>query len=250
MGSVVIIGGTSGIGRELARHYLGAGRRVVITGRDAERAQGVAAELADAAGLAGLAGIAGAEEDASTSPARGLAVDLSRPHDIAAALADVGPVDRLALVAIERDMNTIANYDIDKAIRLTTLKLVGYHAVVHALRPRLSPDSSVLLFGGVAKDRPYEGSTTVSTINAGVIGMMRTLAVELAPVRVNSLHTWMIEDSPFWRDKPEVVEWAGSRTLTNRLPTSADVVGAAALLLDNAGLNAVDLRVDCGMWER
>jgi NAD(P)-dependent dehydrogenase (short-subunit alcohol dehydrogenase family) len=246
MGSVVIIGGTSGIGRELARHYLGAGQPVVITGRDAERAQGVAAELAEAAGIAGT----GTGEDASTSPARGLAVDLSRPHDIAEALADIGPVDRLALVAIERDMNTIANYDIDKAIRLTTLKLVGYHAVVHALRPRLSPDSSVLLFGGVAKDRPYEGSTTVSTINAGVIGMMRTLAVELAPVRVNSLHTWMIEDSPFWRDKPEVVEWASSRTLTNRLPTSADVVDAAALLLDNAGLNAVDLRVDCGMWER
>lgn len=236
MGSVVIIGGTSGIGRELARHYLAEkGQSVVITGRDAERAQGVAAELADA----------------SDNPlARGLAVDLNRPHDIAAALADVGPVDRLALVAIERDMNTIANYDIDKAIRLTTLKLVGYHAVVHALKPQLSPDSSVLLFGGVAKDRPYEGSTTVSTINAGVVGMTRTLAVELAPVRVNSLHTWMIEDSPFWKDKPEIVEWASSRTLTNRLPTSADVVAAAALLLDNAGLNSVDLRVDCGMWER
>ncbi|WP_406458060.1 SDR family oxidoreductase [Streptomyces sp. NBC_01622] len=241
MGSVVIIGGTSGIGRELARNYLDMGRPVVITGRDAERARGVAAELAAAAR---------AEDDAGTLPVRGLAVDLSQPHDIAAALADVGPVDRLVLVAIERDMNTIANYDIDKAVRLTTLKLVGYHTVVHALKSRLSPDSSVLLFGGMAKDRPYEGSTTVSTINAGVIGMMRTLAVELAPIRVNSLHTWMIEDSPFWRDKPEMVKWAAGHTLTHRLPTSADVVDAAALLLDNPGLNAVDLRVDCGMWER
>jgi NAD(P)-dependent dehydrogenase (short-subunit alcohol dehydrogenase family) len=244
MGSVVIIGGTSGIGRELARYYLDMGRPVVITGRDAERARGVAAELAAAAGAG--AGT-GAEDDTGIPPVRGLAVDLSRPHGITAALADIGPVDRLALVAIERDMNTIANYDIDKAIRLTTLKLVGYHAVVHALKSRLSPDSSVLLFGGVAKDHPYEGSTTVSTINAGVIGMMRTLAVELAPIRVNSLHTWMIEDSPFWRDKPETVKWAGSHTLTHRLPTSADVVDAAALLLNNPGLNAVGLRVDCGM---
>ncbi|MFE9601176.1 SDR family oxidoreductase [Streptomyces hokutonensis] len=238
MGSVVIIGGTSGIGKELAQHYLDRGRSVVITGRDAERAGGVAAELAAAAR---------ATDNAEVPSAHGLAVDLSRPHYIAAALAGIGPVDRLVLVAIERDMNTIANYDIDKAVRLTTLKLVGYHAVVHALKSRLSPDSSVLLFGGVAKDHPYEGSTTVSTINAGVIGMMRTLAVELAPIRVNSLHTWMIEDSPFWRDKPETVKWAGSHTLTHRLPTSADVVDAAALLLDNPGLNAVGLRVDCGM---
>jgi NAD(P)-dependent dehydrogenase (short-subunit alcohol dehydrogenase family) len=179
----------------------------------------------------------------------GLALDLSHPHDIAAALADVGKVDRLALVAVERDMNNIADYDIDRAIRLTTLKLVGYHTVVHELRSRLSPDSAVLLFGGMAKDRPYEGSTTVTTINAGVVGMMRTLAVELAPMRVNSIHTWLIEDSPFWQDKPGIQEFGRSRTLTNRLSTSAEVVDAAAFLLENAAVNAVDLRVDGGMWE-
>ena len=52
------------------------------------------------------------------------------------ALAGVGPVRRLVLVAIERDENTVADYDIDRAIRLVTLKLVGYTEVVHTLLDR------------------------------------------------------------------------------------------------------------------
>ena len=50
------------------------------------------------------------------------------------ALADVGPVQSLVLAAIDRDQNSVADYDITRAIRLATLKLVGYTEVVHTLR--------------------------------------------------------------------------------------------------------------------
>ena len=52
----------------------------------------------------------------------------------------------------------------------STLKLVGYTEVVHALAPRLTDDASILLFGGQALRRPYPGSTTVTTVNGGVDG--------------------------------------------------------------------------------
>ncbi|HET9673082.1 MAG TPA: SDR family NAD(P)-dependent oxidoreductase, partial [Actinomycetota bacterium] len=45
--SVVVVGGTQGLGRDLARHYAEAGRRVVVTGRDPERAAKAAVELGD-----------------------------------------------------------------------------------------------------------------------------------------------------------------------------------------------------------
>ena len=48
----------------------------------------------------------------------------------------------------------------------------------------------------MARLRPYPGSTTVSAINAGVVGMVRTLSVELAPIRVNSIHPGIVGDSP------------------------------------------------------
>jgi NAD(P)-dependent dehydrogenase (short-subunit alcohol dehydrogenase family) len=227
MGVIVVVGGTAGIGLEIARHYADAGREVVVTGRDVDRAKAAADEI----------GV----------DARGLGFDLARPEEIGTALADVGPVGSLVLAAVERDQNAIADFDIESARHLVTLKLVGYAAVVGALRSRLSAASSVLLFGGQAKVRPYPGSTTVSTVNAGVEGLVRTLAVELAPVRVNSIHPGIVGDSPFWKDKPrQVLDRVRAGTLTGRLATMADIVSATVFLLDNPSVNDVHLVVDGG----
>jgi NAD(P)-dependent dehydrogenase (short-subunit alcohol dehydrogenase family) len=230
-GAVVVVGGTAGIGLEVARHYAAAGRFVVLTGRDLGRAEAIATEVGPTA--------------------RGAALDLADPHGIAAglepAVADVGVVQHLVLAGIERDANTVTDYDVDRAIRLTTLKLVGYTEVVHSLLPRIDRENgSVLLFGGQAKERPYPGSTTVSTINGGVVGMVTTMAVELAPLRVNSLHPGIVGDSPFWQGKEAALDGVVARTPTKRLVTMADVVGAATFLLENGAMNGVHLPVDGG----
>jgi NAD(P)-dependent dehydrogenase (short-subunit alcohol dehydrogenase family) len=226
-GAVLVIGGTGGLGCEIARHYLDAGREVVLSGRDRGRAEALAAELG--------------------AGARGIGVDLSRPDTVAGALAEVGPVAHLVLAAIDRGVNTVAGYDTAQAVDLATQKLVGYIEVVHALGSRLSDGSSIVLFGGQARVRPYPGSTMVSAVNAGVIGMVRTLSVELAPIRVNSIHPGIVGDSPFWADKPpQVIENFRSGTLTGRLATVADVVAATAFLLENRSVNGVDLVVDGG----
>ena len=146
-GSVLIVGGTGGIGREIARHYRDQGQDVIITGRDADRCSEIAAEIGE-----GVTGIG---------------FDLAKPGEIESALSGVGPVSRLVLSAIARDNNPIKQYDFEGAINLTTMKLVGYTQTVYVLLDRLSPESSVVLFGGLAKERPYPGSTTVTTVNAG-----------------------------------------------------------------------------------
>lgn len=225
-GSVVVVGGTSGLGKELARHYADAGRPVVVTGRDADRAAGVAGELGGQ----------------TTS----VAFDLAQPETIAPALAGVGTVDRLALVAIGRDQNTIRDYDMAAALRLVTLKLVGYTEVVHALVPKMHDDSSILMFGGLAKERPYPGSTTVTTVNHGVDGMVRAMTIELAPIRVNALHPGIVGDSPFWAGKTEAVEAVKARAPIGRAATMRDIVDAAVFLLENPSVAGTELRVDGG----
>jgi NAD(P)-dependent dehydrogenase (short-subunit alcohol dehydrogenase family) len=223
---VVIVGGTRGIGRELARAYAERGDDVVVTGRDADRAAEAAADIGGSA--------------------RGIALDLAQPGAIAGALADVGPVRHLALVAIDRDANRAKDYDLERALGLVTLKLVGYTETIHALLDRMTDDASILLFGGLAKDRPYPGSTTVSTVNGGVTGMVHTLAVELAPIRVNALHPGIVGDSPMWRDNEQMIESVTNRTPIGRPVTMAEIVGAARFLLENGGVNGVDLQVDGG----
>lgn len=227
--TIVVVGGTSGIGLELAKDIVAKGDRVVITGRDEARTKEIAATLG--------------------GNAEGIALDISEPHSIAGQLAGLGQVHGLVLAAIERDANTIRDYDIDRAIRLVTLKLVGYTATIHALLDRLEPsvDTGIVLFGGRAKDRPYPGSLTVSSINGGVVGMVNALALELAPIRVNGLHPGIIGDSPFWEDKPEgVLSGYESRTPGGALATMQDVVDATRFLLDGRGVSAVNLYVDRG----
>jgi NAD(P)-dependent dehydrogenase (short-subunit alcohol dehydrogenase family) len=225
-GAVVIVGGTSGLGRELARQFAERGREVVITGRDAERADAVAKEIGGNTSGAGF--------------------DLAEPHGISGALNGVGPVDHIVLAAIERDTNSVREYDIARAIRLATLKLVGYTEVLHCLHAQLHDDSSVLLFGGLAKERPYPGSTTVTSVNGAVETMVRTLAIELAPARVNALHPGIVGDSPYWEGNAGMLEAVKSRTPTGRLVTMEDVTGAALFLLENRSVNGVNLAVDGG----
>ncbi len=223
----VVIGGTSGIGLEVARERAARGDEVVLTGRDPDRAAEVAASVGDSVS--------------------GIAVDLNETHGLANALAGVGEVDRLVVAAIERDQNTIAEYDVDRATKLAVLKLVGYTEVIHTLLPRMNPESSVVLFGGRAKDRPYPGSITVSTVNGGVVGLVNALALEMAPIRVNALHPGIVGDSPFWAGKPDsVMDGYVSRTPTKRLASMEDIVGAVDFLLENRSVNATNLYVDGG----
>jgi NAD(P)-dependent dehydrogenase (short-subunit alcohol dehydrogenase family) len=227
VGDVVIVGGTQGLGRELARSYADDGRDVVVTGRDQARAEVAASEIGGAT--------------------RGIGFDLAEPHTIADALESVGAVDHLVLAAIERDTNKVAEYDIDGALRLVTMKLVGYTEVIHVLLPRLDDDSSILIYGGLARDRPYPGSTTVTTVNGGVTSLVRTLVIELAPIRVNAIHNGIVGDSPQWRDMPPERHHAlVDRTPIGRLVTMAESMSAARFLLENAGVNGINLALDGG----
>lgn len=225
-GSVVVVGGTRAIGQEVARHYAQRGVHVVLTGRDPDHVAAAAAEVG--------------------GDVTGITFDLAEPTAIAGALAGVGPVRRLVLAAIDRDQNSVAEYDIAKAIRLVTLKLVGYTEVVHTLRSRLTEDASIVLFGGMAKERPYPGSTTVTTVNGGVVGLTRTLVEELKPLRVNSIHPGVVGDSPYWAEKPAAVARYTSETPIGRLATMDEIRDATVFLLENAAVNGVDLIVDGG----
>jgi len=226
--SVVVIGGTAGIGLEFARLAINRGDSVVLTGRDTGRAEDVAKSLGE--------------------DARGLALDLAEPESLAAALGPIERVDTLVLAAVERDANSVTDYDIARATRLVTLKLVGYTEVVHSLLPKMPREAatSVVVFGGRAKDRPYPGSTTVSTVNGGVDGLVRTMALELAPIRVNAIHPGIVGDSPFWADKP--LDKYRSRTPSGELATMGDIVDTVDFLARNRSVTAASLYVDCG-WE-
>jgi NAD(P)-dependent dehydrogenase (short-subunit alcohol dehydrogenase family) len=225
MTTSVIVGGSSGLGHAIALRLAKRGDDVIITSRDRARADAAAHQIGPTA--------------------RGLPLDLSQPDTIDAALADVPGVDALVITAIEQGFNSLREFDIAGAIKSVTVKLVGYTETVRVLHDRFSPQASVVLFGGLAKERPYPGSTIVTAFNGGITGLIKTLAVEIAPHRVNAVHPGIVGDSPKWRDTPDHPHLA--RTPIGRLVTTAEVVDATEFLLGNTGVNAQDLFVDGGL---
>jgi NAD(P)-dependent dehydrogenase (short-subunit alcohol dehydrogenase family) len=225
-GSLIIVGGTHGLGRAVAELYASRGRSVIVTSRDQARADIAAQEIGGAT--------------------TGIALDLASPGTIAPSLAGVGAVHDIVLVAIERDYNSVTEYDIDRAVRLVTIKLVGYTEVIHALQSRLVRDGSIVVYGGLAKERPYPGSTTVTTVNDAMCGLIKTLAVELAPIRVNAIHPGVVGDHPAWKDKPDILKRLIERTPLGRLVTTDECATATAFLIDHPSVNAVNLYVDGG----
>ena len=225
MATSLVVGGSSGLGRFIAEHLAEQGDDVIITSRNTKRAQEVAAEIG--------------------GTTRGLAVTLAQPATIAAALAGIDEVDNVVVTAFAPTPITLNDFDITAAIAAITVKLVGYTEVVRCLHGRMSEQAAVVLFGGLAKDLPYPGSTMVTTHNGGISAVVKTLAVEIAPHRVNALHPGVVGDRPRWRDVPD--HPAAGRTPTKRLVTMADVADATVFLLRNPGVNAHDLILDGGM---
>jgi NAD(P)-dependent dehydrogenase (short-subunit alcohol dehydrogenase family) len=213
------------MGHAIALRLAKRGDDVIITSRDSARADSAARQIGPTA--------------------RGLSLDLSQPDTIAAALVDIPGVDALVITAVEQGLNSLREFDIARAIKSVTVKLVGYTETVRVLHDRFSPQASVVLFGGLAKERPYPGSTVVTAFNGGITGLVKTLAVEIAPHRVNAVHPGIVGDSPKWRDTPDHPHLP--RTPIGRLVTMAEVVDATEFLLCNTGVNAHDLIVDGGL---
>ena len=225
MTTSVIVGGSNGIGHALARHFAERGDTVFLTSRDLARAENAAADIGR-----------------DTHP---LAVDLAHPDTIAAAFAAVTEVDNLVLTASPGIPITLAGFDTAQAVQAVTVKLVGFAETVRALLDRFTPGAAVVLFGGLAKERPYPGSTMVTTFNAGISGLTRTLAIEIAPHRINAVHPAVVGDSPRWRDVPEPPHVA--KAPLGRAVTMAEIVDATDFLLRNTGMNGHDLHVDGGL---
>ena len=149
------------------------------------------------------------------------------------------------LAAIERDVNKVREYEIDAALRLVTMKLVGYTEVIHVLLPQMRDDSSILIYGGLARDRPYPGSTTVTTVNGGVTALVRTLVDDMVTVSDDDLVRAM---RFLWERMKVVVEPTGALGLAAVLTGKVAVAGKKVGVVLSGG--NVDLAQALALFER
>ncbi|MEU4014923.1 SDR family oxidoreductase [Microbacterium sp. NPDC028030] len=227
---VVLIGGGSGIGFEVARRVIALGGSVALGGRTASRLEAAFALLGE--------------------QARWQTVDTADPASIEAFFASVPVVDGIFTTAAEYVVGPMRELDATDAASPFESKFWGQYRVVRAALDRLSPDASIVLMSGAASVRPPAAAPAYVAANAAIEGLARGLAVELAPVRVNAVSPGTI-DGNLWANRDEAARTASfaqfsADTVLGRPGREDEVADAVIHLLTNRYTTGSTLYVDGG----
>jgi NAD(P)-dependent dehydrogenase (short-subunit alcohol dehydrogenase family) len=227
---IVVLGGSAGIGRAVAEQAAREGAKVVVGSSNAAR---VAAAVADMPG------------------AEGHAVNLRAEPEVKAFFERLGAIDHLVYTAGEELMLApLDGLDLAKARAFFELRFWGALSAVKAARPHLARDGSIVLTSGTAGLRPHAGFVIGSSICGAMEAVTRTLAVELAPIRVNIVTPGFV-DTDLWSNVPEAARRqmfadAAAKLPVGRIGKAADIAEHYLGFLRGAYVTGQSLVVDGG----
>ena len=227
---VVIIGGTAGIGLAAAIAAAEQGAKVWAAGRSAghiETAKKIAngsfevrqADTHDAAGLEAL-------------------------------FKEVGTIDHLVSAAVggERTLKPFLEQTEDQ-FKAAYDKLWGYAKVVRTGAPYLAKDGAITLVSGSPARKIRPAQSALSCVGASVENMVRCLAVEMAPIRVNVVSPGTVDTAMFdWMGTEKAEKLAGMTAthLIKRAGTAEEVAAGILFVMQNGFVTGTTVDVDGG----
>ncbi|MGC4879229.1 SDR family oxidoreductase [Micromonospora sp. DT43] len=195
---VVVLGGTSGIGLATATRAAREGAQVVVASRNQRSVDRALATL--------------------PAGTQGHVADLTDPGDVARLFQGLGPFDHLVYTAGEPlALMSVDALDLATARTAFDLRYFGALSAVNAALPYLRPGGSITLTTGTANHRPSAGWSVPSSITGAIDALVRALAVELAPIRVNAVSAGVIR-SPLWDSLAEETREQMYAQLSESLP--------------------------------
>jgi NAD(P)-dependent dehydrogenase (short-subunit alcohol dehydrogenase family) len=228
--TVVVIGGSAGIGLETARRARAEGAAVILTGRNPERLQQAASEL-------------GALSSA--------AFDATDPALLEAFLRDLPtPIDHVMVTAGRPRYGRLVDTDFAQARRALDEHLLMVLQVARNAADKVRPGGTMLFMGGTGGRRPGIGLGIVSTVTAALPALTANLALELAPVRVNLIAAGFVDtplSASLLGDELENRRNQLRATLPiRRVVGPADVAALAVHIMINTALTGATYDVDGG----
>src|SRR5215470_14794285 len=228
--TVVVIGGSSGIGLETARRARAEGANVIITGRNPERLQHAALEL-----------------DARRS-ATFDATDFDRLERFFDELPT--PVDHVMITAGGPYYARLTDIDFEQARRTVDQHLWLPLHVARNAAAKVRPGGTLLFTSGTGGRRPAVGMALSSALTAALPALTKVLALELAPVRVNLIAPGFVDTPLSAAILGEGLE-ARRDQLRATLPIGrvvgpADVAALAVHLMTNTALTGATYDIDGG----
>ena len=177
-------------------------------------------------------------------------VDVTDDASIAAFADRVGPVDHLVSTVSARARGKLADLDRAKLQLSFDTKVIGPAMLAKHFAPLLNEGGSIVLFSGVNAFKVNVGYLGVAITNGAVDFLTRSLAVELAPIRVNAVSPGVIDtgawDSLGEDGKRDYFAHISATNPAGRIGTVDDVAEAVLFALTNTFLTGVTLKVDGG----
>jgi NAD(P)-dependent dehydrogenase (short-subunit alcohol dehydrogenase family) len=219
---ILLVGGSSGIGLSVAKQVSQLGAKIMIASRTAAECQNT------------FVGILG--EGIST-----FSCDIISEQDVNCLIEAVDQIDHLVITvrpdikpAFFRDMN------IDYARQAFESKFWGPYRLIQLIHSHINPGGSIIMTSGIAGEKIFKGSSTMGIINSAVETLCRSLAVELAPIRVNAVSPGFVEP------KIKEIQTYALQFPQPRLASLQEIAQAFICLMTNNYLTGTIMVVDGG----
>jgi len=226
---VVILGGSSGMGLATAKAAKADGARVVIAGRSRERLQAARAVLGD--------------------EVRTVALDVGDEIGTRALFSELGPVDHVFITAGAVLFDPKLAPDAASVRPALDTRFWGAFNAAKSAAATMSTGGSITFTSGTAAMRPIRGASVAGASCGAVEAFARSLAVDLAPIRVNTIQPGLI-DTPFLDTLGErrsaIIAEYSRRLPVGRVGRTEDVANAVLFLMKNGFVTGITLTVDGG----
>jgi NAD(P)-dependent dehydrogenase (short-subunit alcohol dehydrogenase family) len=227
--TVVVIGGSAGIGLETARRARAEGAKLILTGRNPERLQRAASEL-DALSTA--------------------AFDATDPAALDRFFRDLPSIDHVMVAAGRPYYARLRDMDFAQVRRLVDEHLLLVLQVARNAVNKVRPGGTLLFMSGTGARRAAIGLGVTSALTAAVPALIGNLALELAPIRVNLIAAGFVDtplSAELLSDELENRRNQLRATLPiRRVVGPADVAALAVHIMTNTALTGATYDVDGG----
>ncbi len=228
--TVVILGGSSGIGLATAQAAQDEGAKVVITGRDAARLDNARAALGGHA----EARVLDAADEAGTR----------------ALFAGLPALDHVFITAGTLVLDAKLAPDTASLEPALDMRFWGALYAAKYAAPKIRGGGSITFMSGTASRRPLPGASVATASCGAVDAFARGLALDLAPIRVNTIQPGYVDtplfDGIFGAQRDEILAAAGAKLPVGRIGRPEEIAQAVLFLMKNGYVTGINLVVDGG----
>jgi NAD(P)-dependent dehydrogenase (short-subunit alcohol dehydrogenase family) len=228
--TVVVLGGTSGIGLATAKAAQTEGAQVLVTGRSPERLRAAQAELGNAA--------------------RAVALDVADEAGTRALFEGTGRIDHIFITAGSVALDARLAPDSASLRPAMDVRFWGAFNAAKYGAARMNAGGSITFMSGTTARRPLRGAAVATASCGAVEAFARSLAIDLAPIRVNTLQPGYVDtpmlDELLGEARVAIKQEAGARLPVGRIGRPEELADAVLFLMKNGYVTGITLTVDGG----